>query len=57
MIIRGDPIELTKDDPQPHLSELDAKLLNHALKKYRDEHRHLPARVVLHKTSTFKNVK
>jgi hypothetical protein len=54
MIIRGDPVELTKDDPQPHLSELDSrKLLNHALKKYRDEHRHLPARVVLHKTSTF----
>jgi hypothetical protein len=55
MIIRGEPVELTKDDPQPHLSERDAhKLLSHALSKYREEHRHLPARVVLHKTSTFK---
>ena len=54
MIIRGDPVELTKDDPQPHLIEADArKLLGHALKKYREEHRHLPARVVLHKTSIF----
>lgn len=54
MIIRGGPVELTKDDPQPHLNETDAQtLLTHALTKYRDEHRHLPARVVLHKTSTF----
>ncbi len=54
MIIRGGPVDLTKDDPQPHLSELDAwTLLSHALKRYREEHRHLPARVVLHKTSTF----
>lgn len=54
MIIRGDPVELTKNDPQPHLNKIDAcKLLSHALKKYREEHRHLPARVVLHKTSTF----
>jgi hypothetical protein len=54
MIVRGGPVELTKDDPQPHLTELDAQaLLNHALRKYRDEHRHLPARVVVHKTSSF----
>lgn len=54
MIIRGDPVELSKDDPQPHLGEVDARrLLGHALQKYREEHRHLPARVVLHKTSSF----
>ena len=54
MIVRGDPVELSKDDPQPHLTRQDAeKLLTHALTKYRDEHKHVPARVVVHKTSTF----
>jgi hypothetical protein len=54
MIIRGEPVELTKDDPQPHLGDQDAQnLLSHALKKYREEHRHLPARAVIHKTSAF----
>lgn len=54
MIIRGEPVQITKDDPQPHLTELDAgKLLRHALTKYREEHKHLPARVIVHKTSTF----
>lgn len=54
MVLRGGPVELTKDDPQPHLTELDAKeLLAYALSKYKAEHRHLPARVVVHKTSQF----
>jgi len=54
IIVRGDPVRLTKDDRVPHLDEAGAaKLLAHALKQYHDEHLHLPARVVLHKTSQF----
>lgn len=54
VIVRGDPVRLAKDDRVPHLDEESAaKLLNHALKQYHDEHFHMPARVVLHKTSQF----
>lgn len=54
IIVRGDPVLLTKADLVPHLDEAgSAKLLAHALKRYHDEHLHLPARVVLHKTSQF----
>jgi len=54
IIVRGDPIKLSKDDRVPHLDEPSAaKLLNHALKEYHAEHYHMPARVVLHKTSQF----
>jgi len=54
IIVRGDPVKLKKEDRVPHLDEAGAaKLLTHALKQYHDEHLHLPARVVLHKTSRF----
>lgn len=54
VIVRGKPVQLAKDDPTPHLSEHDAlDLVSHALKEYRGEHKHLPARLVMHKSSKY----
>lgn len=54
VIVRGAPAKQSKDDRQPHLSETDAKdLLVQSLARYRSEHRTMPARVMLHKTSSF----
>ena len=54
VILRGGQAELSKDDKQPYLPASDAaELLSNALALYRREHRTLPARVVLHKTSRF----
>jgi hypothetical protein len=54
IIVRGGPVKITKDDRIPHLDETGAgKLLGLALNKYREVHRNLPARLVLHKTSPF----
>ncbi|MST32861.1 hypothetical protein GHK86_09035 [Acidimicrobiaceae bacterium USS-CC1] len=54
VIVRGGPASINSDDKQPHLSAADAHgLLNEALEAYRREHRTLPARVVLHKSSRF----
>lgn len=54
VIVRGKPVELSKDDRHPHLSRIDAStLLISALDEYRREHKHLPARVVLHKSSSY----
>jgi hypothetical protein len=54
VIVRGGPARVSRDDLQPHLSEHDAReLLVHALASYHREHRTLPARFVLHKTSSF----
>jgi hypothetical protein len=54
IVVRGGPVELTKDDRTPHLKVDQAhRLLTDALAKYRQEHRTLPARVVVHKTSAF----
>lgn len=54
VIVRGKPVELTKDDRQPHLSSDDAfTLLKAALNEYRKEHKHAPARIVLHKSSSY----
>lgn len=54
VIVRGKPVALRKDDPIPHLSAEDAfALLDRALREYREEHKHAPARVVLHKSSTY----
>lgn len=45
---------MTRDDRQPHLDHSGAHdLLVGALEAYRSHHRTLPARVVLHKTSSF----
>jgi antitoxin (DNA-binding transcriptional repressor) of toxin-antitoxin stability system len=54
VIVRGKPVQLFKDDPTPHLSSEDAfALIVHALKEYRREHKHAPARLVLHKSSNY----
>ncbi len=54
VIVRGKPVQLAKDDPTPHLSEQDAfDLVSHALREYRREHKHMPARLVMHKSSKY----
>jgi hypothetical protein len=54
MIIRGGPARVSSDDRQPHLECGDAhNLLASALDAFRQEHRTMPARVALHKTSSF----
>ena len=54
VIVRGAPAKVSRHDKQPHLTSADAQaLLTDALSRYRSEHRHLPARVVLHKTSSY----
>lgn len=54
VIVRGGPAHRSNEDRQLHLSETDAcEVLNHAIGAYRDEHRHAPARIVVHKTSAF----
>jgi len=52
VVVLGAPAAISKDDPRPHLtSEHAGDLLSKALTHYREEHRTLPARIVLHKTS------
>lgn len=54
VIVRGAPARQSRDDRQPHLTEADARdLLVQSLSRYRSEHRTMPARVMLHKTSSF----
>lgn len=54
VIVRGGTAKLSKDDKQLHLQENDAfSLLDQALERYKQEHRHLPARVVVHKSSIY----
>ncbi len=54
IILRGGTAKVSKADKQVHLQGQDAyELLNKALKAYRSEHRNLPARIVLHKTSLY----
>jgi hypothetical protein len=56
VIVRGGLAQLTKNDPHPYLARGDAeRLLLDALKRYRAEHRRLPARVVIHKTAAFRD--
>jgi hypothetical protein len=52
VIVKGAQAQLSKDDRQPHLAEGDAQsLLTDAVAVYRKEHRTMPARLVVHKTS------
>lgn len=52
VIVRGGQAQLDKDDKTPHLSLDDANaLLKVAVQAYRREHKTIPARVVVHKTS------
>jgi hypothetical protein len=54
VIVRGSSPKISKDDRQPHLSKKDAfALMAAALKNYKYEHRTLPARAVVHKTSKY----
>jgi len=54
VIVRGGPARISRTDRQPHLVRADAHaLLLQALDAYRREHHTAPARIVLHKTSTF----
>jgi len=54
IIVRGGAARVSKEDPQPHLSaEASFELLDKAIVRYRDEHFTAPARVVLHKTSSY----
>jgi hypothetical protein len=54
IIVRGGPATISSEDRQPHLAEDDAReLLETALKRYRAEHLHAPARIVLHKASDY----
>ena len=54
VVVRGGPVRVTKDDRVPRLTEGDAEsLLREALTRYRRMHQHFPARLVVHKTSSF----
>jgi len=54
VIVRGGAARSHAIDRQPHLTEDAARgLLSDALETYRREHKHLPARVVVHKASRF----
>jgi hypothetical protein len=55
LIIRGSEAKLEKQDRRPYLDETaSAELINSSLVAYKLEHGHLPARVVVHKTSRFR---
>jgi hypothetical protein len=54
VVVRGGPATRSTDDKQLHLREDDAyELLSNALRAFRAEHKHLPARIVVHKTTPF----
>ena len=54
VVVRGGAARISRTDRQPHLNQHDTRqLLVDALSEYRRGHGHLPARVVLHKTSSF----
>src|ERR1700732_5153923 len=54
LIVQGGSASYDKDDRSPHLSKADAQeLLANGLATYRREHKTMPARVVMHKTSYF----
>lgn len=54
LVVRGGQARVLKDDRSPHLSDVDAaRVMTDALRLYRDEHKTLPARIVLHKSSHF----
>lgn len=54
LIVQGGSASYDKDDRSPHLAKEDAQeLLATGLATYRREHRNMPARLVMHKTSYF----
>lgn len=54
VVVRGGTAQISKTDRQPHLAHDAARrLLTDALAEYRTIHSHQPARIVIHKTSSF----
>jgi hypothetical protein len=54
MVLKGGEATISEQDNQPHLSQSDiSSLVVAVLNSYQREHRHWPARVVIHKTSLF----
>ena len=54
IVVRGSTATISKEDRQAHLDEEGSfMLLQGALARYRDVHRTLPARIVVHKSSSF----
>ncbi len=54
VILRGTPVEESKKDKQPHLSEQQAfDLLYNSLKEYYDAVKIFPQRLVIHKSSNY----
>lgn len=54
VVVRGGQALVSKEDRQPHLSAVDArKLVIDALSEFKLVHKHMPARLVLHKSSAF----
>jgi len=54
VIVRGGPVRISKNDRSPKLdADSASKLLAEALSRYRVTHQNFPARVVIHKTSSF----
>jgi hypothetical protein len=54
LIVQGGSASYDKDDRSPHLKREDAQeLLAAGLATYRREHKTMPARLVMHKTSSF----
>lgn len=53
VVVRGGTAAISKDDRQPHMSEEAFTLLRSALARYKEVHRTLPARIVIHKSSSF----
>lgn len=55
VVVHGGPAAVTKDDPRPFLTEEQTvNLVTKTLAAFRDEHGHAPARLVVHKTSRFR---
>lgn len=54
VVVRGGPAYRSNEDRQLHLSKADAHAVGRdAMVAYRKEHRHLPARIIVQKTSPF----
>jgi len=54
VVVRGGAASISKDDLQAHLPEEHAyELLKNALASYREVHKTVPARLVMHKSSRF----
>ncbi len=54
VILRGEEVELSKNDRMPHLGKKQAfDLLDQSLKEYHNSIKHTPKRLVIHKTSNY----